>query len=80
MLGVEAELMKSPADVVGHGCRRRRTGPTVRPAGVFETQFTSVAEVDRGLGERQVRNVLRGMFSRIIGEAHHTRLQHDAAI
>jgi hypothetical protein len=76
VFGIKPELMKRSADLVGHGCRRRSTGPAVRPAGVFEAQFTPVVEVDRGLGERQVRNVLRRMFSRIVGKAHPTRLQH----
>ena len=76
VFGIKPELMKRSADLVGHGCGRRSTGPAVRPAGVFEAQFTSIAEVDRSLGERQVRNILRRMFSRIVGKAHHSRLQH----
>ena len=79
VFGIKPELMKRSADLVGHGCGRRSTGPAVRPAGVFEAQFTSIDEVDGGLGERQVRNILRRMSSRIVGKAHHFRLQHYAA-
>ena len=75
VFGIKSELMKRSADLVGHGCGRRSTGPAVCPAGVFKAQFTSIAEVDRGLGKRQVRNILRRMFSRIVGKAHATRLQ-----
>ena len=79
VFGIKPELMKRSADLVGHGCRRRSTSPAVRPAGVFEAQFTTIVEVDRSLGKRQVRNILRRMFSRIVGKAHHFRLQHYAA-
>ena len=79
VFGIEPELMKRSANLVGHGCRRRSTGPAVRPAGVFETQFTSIGEVDRGVSERQVRNILGRMFFRIVGKAHPSRVQHYAA-
>ena len=79
VFGVKPELMKRSANLVGHGCRRRSTGPAVRPAGVFEAQFTTIAEVNRSLGKRQVRDILHRMFFRIVGEAHYSRLQHYAA-
>jgi hypothetical protein len=79
VFGIKPELMKRSANLIGHGCRRRRTGPTVRPAGVFEAQFTTIGEVNRSLSKRQVRNILRRMFSRIVGKVHRSRLQHYAA-
>jgi hypothetical protein len=78
VFGIKPELMYRPADFVGHSRRSRSPGPAIHPAGVLEAQFTSIAEVDRGLGECQVCNILRRMFSRVVGKAHSSRLQLTA--
>ena len=70
MPGVQAELSKSQANLIGDGARSGSTSPPVRSAGVFESQFAAIGEMQCGLRERRICDILCGLCSGVISSSH----------